>query len=139
MPIACSALFEFLLIFSYSKNIKFSWSLEEFHLQIALNLQKYALFLFKLHTCSASLKYTLASVFTLSCIDWFYHLLWLFHDHLGKNPTWKCSSALKYNFHHLVCYFDSKNIFGGTSLSYKIHIFLNLIFWTETRQIKRIQ
>ena len=44
MPIACSALFEFLLIFSYSKTVKFSWSLEEFHPQIALNLQKYALF-----------------------------------------------------------------------------------------------
>ena len=39
-----NALFEFLLVFSYSENFKFVCCLREFHLWIALNLLKYALF-----------------------------------------------------------------------------------------------
>ena len=53
---ACNAFFEFLSIFSYFKNVKFAWSLGEFHLQIALNLLKYTFFLFKPYTCPAFLK-----------------------------------------------------------------------------------
>ena len=39
-----NVLFEFLLVFPYSKNFKLACCLEGFHLQIALNLLKYVLF-----------------------------------------------------------------------------------------------